>query len=143
MASTDADTSTSSTDASADLSGDSSSFPYDARPLSGSSDISDYSSQEPEDPRAIIFFDIDNTLYSASSRIADAMGTRIHLYFTSLGLSETEASEMHLRYYKMYGLALRGLVRHHQVDPLDFDQRYVSSHSIEKGERRKLNRRLN
>jgi hydroxymethylpyrimidine pyrophosphatase-like HAD family hydrolase len=30
------------------------------------------------DNRAIIFLDIDNTLYSASSKISQAMGKRIH-----------------------------------------------------------------
>lgn len=91
--------------------------------------VHDDSREKPEDPRSVIFFDIDNTLYSASSRIADAMSTRIHFYFTSLGLSEDEASETHLRYHKTYGLALRGLVSHHKVDPLDFDRRFVSSPS--------------
>ena len=36
-------------------------------------------------------------------------------YFVSLGLSEEEASELHRRYYTEYGLALRGLRRHHGV----------------------------
>ncbi|KAL5508283.1 SDT1 [Sanghuangporus vaninii] len=76
-----------------------------------------------QDDKGIVFFDIDNTLYSASSKIADAMGERIHAYFTSLGLDDNEASTMHLKYYKTYGLALRGLVRHHGVDTLDFDRR--------------------
>ena len=30
------------------------------------------------DDRAIVWFDIDNTLYSASTRISQAMGERIH-----------------------------------------------------------------
>ncbi|KAH8113236.1 pyrimidine 5-nucleotidase [Phellopilus nigrolimitatus] len=77
----------------------------------------------PADDRAIVWFDIDNTLYSASSNIADAMGQRIHAYFVSLGLDDAEASALHLKYYKTYGLALRGLVRHHDVDTLDFDRR--------------------
>lgn len=90
------------------------------------------SDNQNEDPRAIVWFDIDNTLYSASSRIADAMGTRIHAYFTSLGLDDAEASRMHLQYYKMYGLALRGLVRHHGVDPLDFDRKCDQSLELER-----------
>ena len=36
-------------------------------------------------------------------------------YFISLGFPEEEASELHHKYYKQYGLALRGLVRHHQI----------------------------
>ena len=76
-----------------------------------------------DDDRSIIWFDIDNTLYSASSKIADAMGNKIHTYFTTLGFSDEEASRTHLAYYKTYGLALRGLVKHHSVDPLDFDRK--------------------
>ncbi|EGO27496.1 hypothetical protein SERLADRAFT_382445, partial [Serpula lacrymans var. lacrymans S7.9] len=76
-----------------------------------------------EDPRFIVWFDIDNTLYSASTRISQAMGQRIHAYFVSLGLSEEEASGLHHKYYTEYGLALRGLTRHHDIDPLDFDQK--------------------
>ncbi|KAF9247306.1 pyrimidine 5-nucleotidase [Melanogaster broomeanus] len=76
-----------------------------------------------EDPRRIVWFDIDNTLYSASTKISQAMGQRIHAYFVSLGLDEDEASELHYKYYTQYGLALRGLTRHHDIDPLDFDQK--------------------
>ena len=34
-----------------------------------------------EDPRLVIWFDIDNTLYSASTKISHAMGERIHGLF--------------------------------------------------------------
>ena len=61
------------------------------------------------DDRVIVWFDIDNTLYSASSKIADAMGQRIHNYFTGLGLEEEEASVMHLKYYKTYGLCFQSV----------------------------------
>ncbi|PPQ98521.1 hypothetical protein CVT24_004012, partial [Panaeolus cyanescens] len=44
-------------------------------------------------------------------------------YFVELGLGHEEASELHLKYYTQYGLALRGLTRHHDVDPLDFDRK--------------------
>lgn len=84
------------------------------------------------DPRMVIWFDIDNTLYSASTKISHAMGERIHgmfahsryllflkafsgAYFVSLGIDEAEASELHHKYYKQYGLALRGLTRHHDI----------------------------
>ena len=99
-------------------------------------------SAESPDKRAIVWFDIDNTLYSASSKIADAMGERIHgrskpvralsqyltcvlflrciAYFISLGLADDEATELHHKYYRQYGLALRGLVRYHNVGAHDF-----------------------
>ncbi|KAI0091986.1 pyrimidine 5-nucleotidase, partial [Irpex rosettiformis] len=83
------------------------------------------------DDRAIIFLDIDNTLYSASSKISQAMGKRIHEYFVKLGLDEDKASELHHKYYTQYGLALRGLVRHHEIDPLDFDKQCDGSLPLE------------
>jgi len=36
-------------------------------------------------------------------------------YFVGLGISHEEASDLHHRYYVQYGLALRGLTRHHDV----------------------------
>ncbi|KAM6495806.1 pyrimidine 5-nucleotidase [Amanita muscaria] len=84
-----------------------------------------------QDDRLIVWFDIDNTLYSASSKISHAMGERIHAYFVKLGLSHEEASELHLQYYTQYGLALRGLTRHHDVDALDFDRHCDGSLPLE------------
>ncbi|KAJ7498816.1 pyrimidine 5-nucleotidase [Mycena latifolia] len=81
--------------------------------------------------RSCIFLDIDNTLYSASSGISGVMGKKIHEYFTTLGLSEEAASELHLKYYTQYGLALRGLILHHDVDPIDFDQKCDGSLPLE------------
>ncbi|KAI0702875.1 pyrimidine 5-nucleotidase [Cytidiella melzeri] len=87
----------------------------------------------PDDDRAVIFLDVDNTLYSASSKISQAMGERIHetAYFVTLGLDEERASELHHKYYTEYGLALRGLVRHHEIDPLDFDRKCDGSLPLE------------
>ncbi|KAH9938203.1 pyrimidine 5-nucleotidase [Fomitopsis serialis] len=79
----------------------------------------------------MIWLDIDNTLYSASTRISQAMGERIHAYFLALGFPEEEASELHHKYYTEYGLALRGLVRHHQIDALDFDRKCDGSLPLE------------
>ncbi|TFK43446.1 pyrimidine 5-nucleotidase [Crucibulum laeve] len=59
------------------------------------------------------------------------MGERIHTYFVGLGLSHEEASELHLRYYTQYGLAVRGLTRHHDVDVLDFDRQCDGSIPLE------------
>ncbi|BGP41998.1 Putative suppressor of disruption of TFIIS [Rhodotorula kratochvilovae] len=38
------------------------------------------------------------------------------------GLSDEEAKDLHSHYYREYGLAIRGLVRHHAVDALDYDK---------------------
>ncbi|KIJ70053.1 hypothetical protein HYDPIDRAFT_35492 [Hydnomerulius pinastri MD-312] len=77
-----------------------------------------------EDPRMIVWFDIDNTLYSARTKISQAMGEKIHEYFVNkLNLGHEEASKLHHAYYTKYGLALRGLTEHHpEIDPLDFDK---------------------
>ena len=42
---------------------------------------------------------------------------------THLSLSRTEAIELHRRYYTDYGLALSGLVLHHKIDPLDYNEK--------------------
>ncbi|ORY83568.1 pyrimidine 5-nucleotidase [Leucosporidium creatinivorum] len=75
----------------------------------------------PVDPRPLIWFDIDNCLYSKDVGIDEMMRDRISAYMERLGLPAEEAAHLRHRYYTEYGLAIRGLVRHHQVDPLDYD----------------------
>jgi hypothetical protein len=49
-------------------------------------------------------------------KIHDMMVVKIHQYFTKhLRISDEEASKLHHEYYKSYGLALEGLVRHHKI----------------------------
>ncbi|CAF1342913.1 unnamed protein product [Didymodactylos carnosus] len=71
----------------------------------------------------VFFFDLDNCLYGKSHRIHDLMGEKIDAYFINelKDVTTEEASQLHERYYKDYGLALEGLVRHHQVDPMDYN----------------------
>lgn len=40
-----------------------------------------------------------------------------------LSLSQADAYELHQRYYKEYGLAIEGLVRHHKVDPMEYNSK--------------------
>jgi pyrimidine 5'-nucleotidase len=48
----------------------------------------------------------------------------IDKYFQEhLGLSQEEANELHFKYYKEYGLAIEGLVRHHKVDALEYNSK--------------------
>jgi len=40
-----------------------------------------------------------------------------------LSLSQEDANELHYRYYREYGLAIEGLVRHHKVDPIEYNSK--------------------
>ena len=52
------------------------------------------------------------------------MGALIDDYFeTHLSLSKEDAKQLHLRYYEDYGLAIEGLVRHHKIDPLEYNEK--------------------
>jgi pyrimidine and pyridine-specific 5'-nucleotidase len=47
----------------------------------------------------------------------------IDKYFVSrLELSDEDAIALHSTYYKQYGLAIEGLVRHHQIDALEYNR---------------------
>lgn len=39
-----------------------------------------------------------------------------------LSLSFEDATMLHQKYYKEYGLAIEGLTRHHKIDPLEFNR---------------------
>lgn len=50
------------------------------------------------------------------------MARLIDEYFANhLSLPWDEAVRLHKEYYQNYGLALEGLVRHHQIDPLEYN----------------------
>ncbi|KAI2635223.1 Haloacid dehalogenase-like hydrolase-domain-containing protein [Xylaria nigripes] len=72
--------------------------------------------------RPVLFFDIDNCLYPQSSKVHDMMAKLIDGYFSKhLGLPYEDAVRLHAEYYKNYGLAIEGLVRYHQIDPLEYN----------------------
>lgn len=56
---------------------------------------------------------------------------RIQAYFMSLGLSAEDAEHLHKHYYHEYGLAIRGLVRHHDIDAMDYDRQCDASLPLE------------
>lgn len=84
----------------------------------------DVDSRVPRSPNdKVFFFDIDNCLYKRSTKIHDLMQIYIHRYFkTHLDLNDEEANELHMHYYKQYGLALEGLVRLHKVDAMEYNK---------------------
>lgn len=40
----------------------------------------------------------------------------------TLSLTQADANALHQNYYKTYGLAIQGLVRHHKIDPLEYNR---------------------
>ncbi|KAI3324062.1 pyrimidine 5-nucleotidase [Xylariaceae sp. AK1471] len=73
-------------------------------------------------PKKVMFFDIDNCLYPKSANVHDRMADLIHAYIEKcLNIPPEEAVRLHKEYYTNYGLAITGLVRHHQIDPLEFN----------------------
>lgn len=52
------------------------------------------------------------------------MADLIDNYFEKhLSLPREEAVRLHKEYYQNYGLAIEGLVRHHQIDPLEYNSK--------------------
>ncbi|POS80580.1 pyrimidine 5'-nucleotidase [Diaporthe helianthi] len=73
-------------------------------------------------PKQVFFFDIDNCLYPKSAKVHDLMADLIDTYFEKhLDLPREEAVRLHKEYYTNYGLAIEGLVRHHEIDPLEYN----------------------
>lgn len=80
----------------------------------------------------VFFFDLDNCLYSQKHGISQLMGQRIQNYFANnLGLTQTDAQVLHNRYYKDYGLALQGLIKHHHIDPMKYNAEVDDSLPLE------------
>ncbi len=80
-----------------------------------------------------ILFDLDNTLYPASSGIMQSIDRRIGEYVRQrLGLSEAEAAEIKRHYYTTYGTTLRGLQQHHGPVATDEYLQFVHDIAIER-----------
>ncbi|KAF8607711.1 pyrimidine 5-nucleotidase [Ceratobasidium sp. AG-I] len=90
-----------------------------------------YAPPTADDNRAVVWFDIDNTLYPPNERIVSLVQGKIFKYFLDLNLEPEEAQALHRRYYTEYGLSVRGLIKHHDVDPLDFDAKVDASLPLE------------
>lgn len=60
------------------------------------------------------------------------MADLIDTYFEKhLELPREEAVRLHREYYQNYGLAIEGLVRHHEIDPLEFNSQVDDSLPLE------------
>ena len=68
-------------------------------------------------PISAVLFDLDNTIYPASSGMMKGIDVRITEYVQNLlGLEIEQARELRQHYYRTYGTTLHGLQRHHAVD---------------------------
>ncbi len=66
-------------------------------------------------------FDLDNTLYPASSNLFAQIDERMRSYIADfLGLELDEAERLQKRYFRQYGTTLRGLMNRHGMDPRPF-----------------------
>lgn len=68
-----------------------------------------------------ILFDLDETLYPATSGLMPAIGDRMRLYLQErYQLDPERAHELQKRYWLEYGTTLRGLMLEREIDPQDY-----------------------
>jgi len=68
-----------------------------------------------------LFFDLDDTLYPASTGLWHAIKDRMNLFMRErLCLLEEDIPVLREQYFKTYGTTLRGLQQHHAVDTADY-----------------------
>lgn len=66
-------------------------------------------------------FDLDDTLHDASSHIFPVMNKAMTQYIMdTLTLDEHHAFKLRQHYWRIYGATLKGLMRHHAVNPHHF-----------------------
>lgn len=69
----------------------------------------------------VFIFDLDDTLHNASAHIFPVMNRAMTQYIMDkLELDETAAHSLRQHYWRIYGATLKGLMRHHGVDPYHF-----------------------
>ena len=66
-------------------------------------------------------FDLDNTLHDANSKIFPLVNRKMDRWIsTYLDISIEDASKLRQSYWDTYGATLKGLIKHHNIDPVDF-----------------------
>lgn len=69
----------------------------------------------------VLIFDLDNTLYPAEKHLFGLIDVRINRYMTEIvGIPAPEVDALRREYWRLYGVTLQGLIRHHGVDPEDY-----------------------
>ena len=68
-----------------------------------------------------IFFDLDDTLYPASTGLWYAIKERMNIYMRDrMGFDPAEIPHVREKYFLQYGTTLRGLQANHDIDVQDF-----------------------
>jgi pyrimidine 5'-nucleotidase len=68
-----------------------------------------------------LFFDLDETLYPASTGLWQAIKERMTLYMLErLSIPEADVPVLREQYFKMYGTTLRGLQERHHMDTAEY-----------------------
>lgn len=68
-----------------------------------------------------IFFDLDDTLYPASTNLWHTLKARMTAYMRDqLGIPEADIGHLREEYFQKYGTTLRGLQAHYPVNTADF-----------------------
>lgn len=71
--------------------------------------------------RRVWIFDLDDTLHNASAHIFPVMNQCMtHYIMDLLALEEPAAHQLRQHYWRIYGATLKGLMRHHGVNPHHF-----------------------
>ena len=66
-------------------------------------------------------FDLDNTLYAGERKVFEQVEKRMALYVCKkLNVDMNKAKEIQKNYFYEYHTTLNGLIKHHQVNPMDF-----------------------
>ncbi|MFD1123136.1 pyrimidine 5'-nucleotidase [Methylophilus flavus] len=66
-------------------------------------------------------FDLDDTLHNASAHIFPVMNQSMTRYIMDLlAMEEPAAHQLRQHYWRLYGATLKGLMRHHGVNPHHF-----------------------
>jgi len=69
----------------------------------------------------VLIFDLDNTLYPAEKQLFSLIDVRINRYMTEIvGIPLPEVDALRREYWRLYGVTLQGLIRHHGIDPEDY-----------------------
>ena len=69
----------------------------------------------------IWIFDLDDTLHNASAHIFPVMNRTMTQYIMDeLEMEESAAHNLRQHYWRVYGATLKGLMRHHGVNPYHF-----------------------